>query len=340
MPSGGQSCADTEAIMRGMCNANAPAHLQAPRCPSCTVLCELLPGHLSAARLALDSQLWPVALLLSRLLGEAASAAAAAAMAEQCIAEGSPLQSLLLLLGGASPERPLAAAAAAAPAAGGPSGPPYPAADSSWPQSGVFRPAASSPAGAASWRRHLAVIAANRTPGDEAAMLTLGRQLLAAGQLLPAHICFVLAGALLQPWDVVAGAAGSAGAEPSGPPLVLLGADVANPRRCSRLDCILPTEVFTWSRTVGECRPATVRGAARGLCRRTLSAAARFSQRRRPSEEVAAASRYGLPTLLSSLQATPHCLASTFPSCPTSFCMPTPWQTWACCSRPLPTAPP
>lgn len=220
--------------------------------------------------MALDAQLWPVALLLSRLLGEAATAAAAAAVAEQCVAEGCPLQTLLLLLGGASAERSLAAAAAAGPAAGAAAGAGASAADSGWQQPGLFVPAAGSSAGAASWRRHLAAIAANRTPGDEAAMLALGRQLLAAGQLVPANICFVLAGALLQPWDVAAGAAGAAaaagaagtaGAVPSAPALVLLGAEAANPRSCAQLGCILPTEVFTWSRTVGECQLSKLQSA-------------------------------------------------------------------------------
>jgi len=165
-----------------------------------------------------------------------------------------------------------------------------------WQAPGVFNPAAATASGAfcsgsssgggggsASWRRHLAVIAANRTPGDETAMLQLGSQLLAAGRVLPAHICFVLAGALLQPWDLAAataaGAAGSSSPGPAGqmlppvpapgggaassrsasaaaaqgPPLVLLGADaVCRPRCCAQLGHILQTEVFTWSRTVGE----------------------------------------------------------------------------------------
>lgn len=208
--------------------------------------------------MALDAQLWHVALLLSRLLGEAATAAATAAMAEQCIADGSPLRTLLLLLGGASAERSLAAAASAPPAAGAAAGAPAPADASSWQQPGVFVPAAGSPAGAAQWRRHLAALAANRTPGDEAAMLALGSQLLAAGQLVPAHICLALAGVLLQPWDIAAGvataggAADAAGATPSAPALVLLGGDAARPRTCSQLGCILPTEVYTWARTVGE----------------------------------------------------------------------------------------
>ena len=220
---------------------------------------------------AVANQLWGVALLLSRLLGEAATTATAAAMAQQCVAEVAPLQTLLLLLGGTAADQPLSVAAAGA-AEQGALASASSAAASTW-QPGVFNPAAAATAlapatgSAAGWRQHLAMLAANRTPGDEAAMLLLGRQLLSAGQLLPAHACFVLAGALLQPWDLAAAAAlaataagsavsgnGGAGSDP--PLLVLLGADaVAAPRSCAQLDSILATEVFTWSRTVGKpCR--------------------------------------------------------------------------------------
>lgn len=229
----------------------------------------------------MDGQLWGIALLLSRLLGDAAVAGTASAMAQQCVAQAAPLQTLLLLLGGAPAEQPLAAAAAAAiEAAAPPSEAPPPAAWQSQP--GMFNPAAAAAAGVhgsgsdpTAWRRHLAVLAANRTPGDEAAMLALGGQLLAQGQLLPAHTAFVLAGALLQPWDLAAAGASAAspGAPPAAPaapakpaapvpPLVLLGADaVAAPRVCAQLGAILATEVFTWSRTVGE-RGGRVAGGA------------------------------------------------------------------------------
>lgn len=221
-------------------------------------------------RVAVDGQLWAIALLLSRLLGEAATAGTAGAMVQQCVAQQAPLQTLLLLLGGASAEQPLAAAAAAAVEAAAPAAEAPPA--TAWQtQPGMFNPAAASAAAPGAggsndptaWRRHLAVMAANRTPGDEAAMLSLGSQLLAAGQLLPAHVAFMLAGSLLQPWDLAAagnasGAPAAAAAEagkPASPaqPLVLLGTDAAvRPRACAQLPAILATEVYTWSRTVGE----------------------------------------------------------------------------------------
>lgn len=254
-----------------------------------TLLSRLLPSQLvlqpirlcpCARRVAVDSQLWSVALLLARLLGDAAVSATAAAMAQQCLAEGAPLQTLLLLLGGATAEQPLAAAAAQS--SGGASAAPQPPAATPWQQPGVFNPAASSSGAAGggggdAWRRHLAVMAANRTPGDEAAMALLGARLLAAGRLVPAHICFALAGALLQPWDLAAaagqpapvqpGAGGSAAPTPAaaGPPLVLLGADAAGrPRACAQLPAVLATQVYTWSRTVGEAVTRCCSGAWRG----------------------------------------------------------------------------
>jgi hypothetical protein len=242
------------------------------------------------------SQLWNLALLLSRLLGPAAISATAAAMTQQSLAEAAPLHTLLLLLGGASPDRPLALAAAAA--AEGQSAGAVPAAADQPEQGGgwmpaVFRPgsqAAASGGASAGWRQHLAVMAANRTPGDEAAMLLLGSKLLGVGQVLPAHVCFVLAGASVQPWDLAAAtsaaAAPAAGsrrgdhtaavlsatspaAAPGGAPgnspataavhapplqLVLVGADaVGRPRSCAQLGPILATEVYAWARTAGAC---------------------------------------------------------------------------------------
>ena len=214
----------------------------------------------------MDGQLWSVALLVAHLLGDAALSSTAAAMAQSSVAGDAPLHTLLLLLGGAPANQPLMAAAAAAATTGQPA-----AADpaAGWQQPGVFNPGAADPGGSGgsdSWRHHLAIIAANRTAGDEAAMLQLGSQLLAAGQLLPAHICFVLSGALLQPWDVVAAGGGTSSPSPGvpplprgaaraaspAPPLVLLGVDVVGqPRSCTQLRHILATEVFTWSRTVG-----------------------------------------------------------------------------------------
>lgn len=221
----------------------------------------------------MEGQLWSVALLLARLLGEQAVAATAAAVAQQSVAEAAPLHTLLLLLGGAPADKSLAAAAAAsaqaaASTAAGAAG------AASWGQPAMFNPAAgASSSGSEAWRRHLAAILGNRTPGDEGAVLHLGTQLLAAGQLLPAHICFVAAGALLQAWDVAAAGAvagsptpplpGAPKAPAAGVPLVLLGADAAaQPRSCAQLQHILATEVFTWSRTVGE--RARGRGLGRG----------------------------------------------------------------------------
>lgn len=208
-------------------------------------------------------------------------------MAQQCLAEGAPLQTLLLLLGGATAERSLAAAAAQSSA--GVAAAPEQAAAAPWQQPGMFNPASSASRAAgggssgAAWRRHLAVMAANRTPGDEAPMALLGSHLLAAGHLVPAHTCFALAGTLLQPWDMAAAAvagmpavAGAPAPSAPGPPLVLLGADaVGAPRTCAQLPAILATEVYTWTRTVGEerCRHGG-RGACSGVAGRRAASGA------------------------------------------------------------------
>ena len=193
-------------------------------CRGCALVCALLrcssQPHccMLCCSVAVASQLWGVALLVSRLLGEAATTATAAAMAQQCVAAAAPLHTLLLLLGGAPADQPLAAVAAAAAGAAGAAGAAVhsaPLRDSNASNSGapgMFNPAAAaalppSAGGDRSWRQHLAMLAANRTTGDESAMLLLGRQLLLVGQLLPAHTCFVLAGALLQPWELAAAAA-------------------------------------------------------------------------------------------------------------------------------------
>lgn len=305
---------------------------------------------MSPRRAAADGQLWGIALLLSRLLGEAAVAGTAAAMAQQCIAQAAPLQTLLLLLGGASAEQPLAAAAAAAIEAAAPAAEAPPAA--AWQsQPGMFNPAAPAVAprpgssnDPTAWRRQLAVMVANRTPGDEAAMLSLGRQLLSAGQLLPAHVAFALAGALLQPWDAAAaGGPSSAGAAapaeggkpaPPAPPLVLLGSEAAaQPRMCAQLSAILATEVYTWSRTVGELTAwlcGLVYGALHDCSRSGLLLLNAIAAQASLSDAQLLYTDY--------LQATLRCQHSTCRWCPTSCCTLTRWQSWGWCSRPQPIA--
>jgi COPII coat assembly protein SEC16 len=168
--------------------------------------------------LAIDAQLWGLALLISRLLGEAVAARTAAAFAQQCLPPESALQTLCVQLGGSS-------------LTSSPGGGAAPMVSGSWDQGSTSL--------LGSWRQQLAVLAANRTPGDDKAMERLGRRLAAAGHPLKAHVCFVLAGMGLQPLDdphtafaLIGGGAGRATAP--------------------RLPAILRTEMYTWARGSGE----------------------------------------------------------------------------------------
>lgn len=157
------------------------------QCTFCYSFCSLLALGRPARRVATEAQLWGVALLVARLLGEQAVSETAAAMAQQCLAPGAPLRTLCLLLasgaegalglppggGGAGRSPPTSVGGSAGPLQPGPAGP----------------GAAAAGAGpldllAGDWRQQLAVLAANRTPGDERVMERLGERLLReAGQV-------------------------------------------------------------------------------------------------------------------------------------------------------------
>jgi hypothetical protein len=291
------------------------------------------------------------------------------------VAASSPLQTLLLLLGGASPEAPLAAAAAAAVDGAGavPSLPSAPGAAASGSQvPAVFRPAAVSGVPAPAWRQHLAMLAANRTPGDAAALLLLAGRLLAAGQVLPAHLAFILAGSFPQPWDLAVAAAtapapagsapgqasspsrtpapallaaaaqpgGSPGSNPGSaaapaaatPPLVLLGADVAGRPRSLAQ---LPHVLATEVYAWARTAGECLRAS---LCFASHSGRDVAALSRPPSCGTAAPSCPRPP-----LQPPPCLLASPPLSSawrPSPCSTPSPWPNWGCCPAPQPTARP
>lgn len=130
-------------------------------------------------RVAVTGQLWGPALLLARHCGDKAFLETAAAMAEGSTTAGTPLHTLTLLMSGKThavhaehaepgPGSNAAQQAAAAAAASQPMqyGSPF------------AQPAQSSAAGLLSqWRGNLAIMAANRVAGDEAAMVKLGDRL-------------------------------------------------------------------------------------------------------------------------------------------------------------------
>jgi hypothetical protein len=82
----------------------------------------------SACSLATEFQMWGVALLTARLLGDPAVAQTAAAMTRTCLAASSPLRTLCLQLAGGSetalPQTPSASQQPGATVVSGASGPP------------------------------------------------------------------------------------------------------------------------------------------------------------------------------------------------------------------------
>ena len=165
-------------------------------------------------RVATESQQWGVALLLARLLGEAAIASTATAFSRAALPPAAPLRTLLLQLGGAG------GSAAEVP-----------------------------PEALAAWPLHLALLGSNRSLGDEGALAALGAALARSGRLIPAHCALLLAGTPLAPAaDMLAAAA--CGAAPG---LVLLGCDpAAAPRTYASLEAVMRTEAYAWAMTAGE----------------------------------------------------------------------------------------
>lgn len=118
----------------------------------------------SCCRIATAGKLWGPALLLARSCGDSAFTETASAMAEGAATAGSPLHTLTLLLSG-KPDAVHAEPAAVTPAAE--------------PSSFPFAQAVQSRSAAllSQWRGNLAILAANRVAGDEAAMVKLGDRL-------------------------------------------------------------------------------------------------------------------------------------------------------------------
>lgn len=112
-------------------------------------------------------------------MGEPALAETAAAMAQQCLAPGAPLRTLSLLLAGG----PNAVLGGQAPSNGVQAPQPGAAALGSAPMGEEAGAAARTLLAAGDWRQQLAVVAANRTPGDERLLEGLGEALLAQGQV-------------------------------------------------------------------------------------------------------------------------------------------------------------
>ncbi len=160
-------------------------------------------------RLAVQAHLWPVALVISQLLGPKALADCIVQFAEGSLA-ASPLRTVCLLSAGAG--------------------------------NNVIPCAAPDQALVQHWREHLAVIIANRTPGDERVLEALGRTLISSSRVIAGHTCLALAGLNLQY------------AQPAAvEQFSLVGANAhTGLRGLGALPAILRTEIYSWCHTNGE----------------------------------------------------------------------------------------
>ncbi|KAK9828037.1 hypothetical protein WJX81_004015 [Elliptochloris bilobata] len=187
-----------------------------------------------ALRVACEGQLWGPALLLARQLGEGAFVDTAAAMAAALGPPGAPLRTLTLVLAGRPdaalpPPRSAATTDSRLNLISNPEGP----------GSGLGDEAAAA-AVLDDWRRNLAALAANRSPGDEVLLVRLGDRLwLERGMVAAAHLCYLLAGqapAWLEP----------------GARLCLPGGDhSACPRTFASTAALQAAEVAEWARSLG-----------------------------------------------------------------------------------------
>ncbi|DBA94995.1 TPA: hypothetical protein ACH3X1_002518 [Trebouxia sp. C0004] len=201
----------------------------------------LMAGHrLEALRVAVAGRLWGPALLLARHCSDKAFLETAAAMAEGSSTVGSPLHTLTLLMSGK------ADAVHAVPAETRP--------DSNSKQQAGSATAASEQYGSLfaqpvqsdadgvlhQWRGNLAIMAANRVAGEEAAMVKLGDRLWQErSQAVAGHICYVLAGLHTQPHGPAS-------------QLCLVGADHHTCPRCFvTIPAVQRSEALEWARSQG-----------------------------------------------------------------------------------------
>lgn len=116
-------------------------------------------------RAAMNAQLWPLALLISKLLGASYTSDCVTRYVNSTLSTSSPLRTLCLLAGGAAQ-----------------------AVSQTNEQQQLVQ----------HYNQHLAIIAANKTASDENSLVELGKLLVAANQIPAAHTAFVLAGSALQ----------------------------------------------------------------------------------------------------------------------------------------------
>uniref|UniRef100_A0A7I4DLP5 Protein transport protein sec16 n=1 Tax=Physcomitrium patens TaxID=3218 RepID=A0A7I4DLP5_PHYPA len=180
-----------------------------------------------ALKCAQEGELWGIALVIARQLGEKFFCDTVTEMARRQFVSGSPLRTLSLLLAG----QPAEVFAAPSPQSGNPMG-------------GVVAASEQSEVGQGAmlddWQENIAIMAANRTQGDERVMLHLGDRLWGVrGEVAAAHVCYLIADANLESYS------GNAR-------LCLIGADhCKNPRTFVTAEAIQRTEIYEHAKVLG-----------------------------------------------------------------------------------------
>jgi len=166
-----------------------------------------------ALETAITAQLWPLALLIAKSLGQKKWQATVSSYVQKYIVAGSPLETFCNIVAGS----------AGIPAA-------------------TVQPEIAGEIGR-NWRQHAIILLNQQTPESTNALERLGNLLESAGKLAAAHCCFALAGMPLQYSDAIG----------KTHQFVLLGRSRSRcPRTYASILGILRTELFTWSQSLGE----------------------------------------------------------------------------------------
>jgi hypothetical protein len=180
-----------------------------------------------ALKCAQEGELWSIALVIARQLGEKYFCDTVTEMARRQFVSGSPLRTLSLLFAG-QPAEVFAT----------------PSLQSGNPMEGVPATSDQSQDGHEAmlddWQENLAIMAANRTQGDERVMSYLGHRLsIVRGEVAAAHLCYLVADATLESYSENAR-------------LCLIGADHYKfPRTFVTPEAIQRTEIYEYARVLG-----------------------------------------------------------------------------------------
>mmetsp|Transcript_17890 Transcript_17890/g.46817 ORF Transcript_17890/g.46817 Transcript_17890/m.46817 type:complete len:1287 (+) Transcript_17890:1468-5328(+) len=218
-----------------------------------------------AINVAIQAQLWGIALLIAKSCGEVASSGVITSMAYSCLVPGTPLRTMALMLAGKAEQ-------AISPHHHGV-------------QEGTLAPGMRDGQGVllSTWRDNLAVmVGAARTPADVDAIVCLGDKLQAEGaQVLAAQLCYLVAGLRPSPFDLLLASRGqpapsSSSTQGCAMRYCLLGVDhFSAPRTFAHVLAIQRTEILEWAcgLVASGSRPASVPKHSSSASAQDLSAA-------------------------------------------------------------------